>query len=574
MILKPIFLRRLQGKIMKRLLPLIILFTVSSCTHTLVESNNDSITQIQNIKNSTPWQSYLPVNASSTLIDYSSVGVNYSNSGIPDLDLPIFSVTDFGAIANDKIEDKEAIQNTIKAAEKAGGGVVYFPAGRFLINERADRRAGILISSSRVILRGSGNDKEGTELFMKYPLAPKDPKKMWTVPPMILFQPQGTLAPSSAKSGKAIAQSVIIKDAKQNDMFVVVQHASQFKAGDVVTLDMQNTAANDDFMQGKQPRDIWQEVIDKGVRASETLEVDMIKGNKVYFKQALITRINADYGWKIRSIHTINNVGIENLRFSGNFQEKFSHHKNATHDSGYTAVQLNKTTHSWVQNIVFENVSVAATVSGGVANTMMLNVIEGNRGHSCFNITFGTRNLTALNIDKTNHGQWHGPGASHLSVGNVIWRFISPKSRGIDSHGLFPRFTLYDNVTTFGFGGWGGNYKNLPNHLEGLLFWNFVQTGDSVGEWNDGVFNFWDIDKPKSQPYTFFTAVNPTLVGYEGSATGYVDEHMEHVASFGKNVALDSLYESQLLYRSGNTPLWLIKSLEQWKRLQRIHLEK
>ncbi|WP_158969902.1 DUF4955 domain-containing protein [Paraglaciecola sp. L3A3] len=550
---------------MKRVLCLATIFVFTACGQTVVKQNN--AIEKNTSENVTPWQAYLPDNPAAVFLDYSAVGVNYSNSAIPTLQLPVFDVTNYGAIADDDVEDKAGIQQAIKAAEKAGGGIVYFPAGRFLINESPDRRSGLSVGSSRVVLRGSGNDTQGTELFMRYPLAPQDPKKMWTVPPMIKFQPLGASAPSSSKQGKYIAESVIVKNAKQNDSLVVVKDAGRFKAGDVVTLDMQNTAANDDFMFNKQPRDSWQEVIKNGVRASETLEIAEVKGDKIYFKQPLITRINADYKWKIRSIHTINNVGIENLRFSGNFKDKFAHHKNATHDSGYTAVQLNRTTHSWVQNVVFRDVSVAATISGGVANSMMLNVIEGNRGHSCFNITFGTRNLTALNIDKTNDGQWHGPGASHLSVGNVIWRFVSPKSRGIDSHGLFPRFSLYDNITSFGFGGWGGNYKNLPNHLEGLVFWNFKQTGNKVGEWHKDKFNFWDVDAPKEQAYTFFSAVNPVLIGYEGSAEGYLDEHTGHVASFGKRVALDSLYEAQLSERLGETPKWLGQRLSEWQEL-------
>lgn len=338
---------------------------------------------------------------------------------------------------------------------------------------------------------------------------------------------------------------------------------------------MQNTAANDDFMFGKKPRANWQQVIDKGVKAVETLEVSHIAGSKVYFKQPLITRIKSKYGWKIRSVHTLKNVGMENLAFTGNFKEKFVHHKNATHDSGYSAIQLTRTSHSWVKNIVFRNVSVAASISGGVANTLIHNVIEGNSGHACFNITFGTRNLTAMNIDKTNDGQWHGPGTSHASVGNVIWRFISPKSRGIDSHGGFPRYTLYDNVTSFGFGGWGGNYKNLPNHLEGLIFWNFVQTGEKIGEWHKGDFNFWDINySTKDQPYTFFTAINPTIIGYEGSATGYNKEHTGQVTSFGKNVPLDSLFEAQLIYRLGTEPKWMNKAHIDWKSLQNNYLSK
>jgi hypothetical protein len=331
---------------------------------------------------------------------------------------------------------------------------------------------------------------------------------------------------------------------------------------------MQNTLANDDFLLGKKPRFNWDYVINKGVQVKETLELERVEGNRLYFKQPLITRIDTDYGWKVRSLNYITHVGIENLRFTGNFKEEFVHHKNAFHDSGFTAVTLTHTTHSWVRNIVFNNVSDAANISGGVANTIMLNAIEGNRGHASFGMKFGTRNLTALNLDVTDNGQWHGPGASHLAVGSVIWRFISPKSRGIDSHGAFPRYTLFDKVTSYGFGGWGGNFKNLPNHLEGLVFWNFKQTGEKVGEWHKDKFNFWDIHAPKEQPYTFFSATNPVLVGYEGSATGYQQNQVSHVSSFGENVPVDSLYEAQLKYRLGKEPVWINEALQEWEALQ------
>lgn len=44
-----------------------------------------------------------------------------------------FFVTDYGAIGNGIADDTIAIQNTINAAEAAGGGVVYFPAGVYVV---------------------------------------------------------------------------------------------------------------------------------------------------------------------------------------------------------------------------------------------------------------------------------------------------------------------------------------------------------------------------------------------------------------------------------------------------------
>ena len=43
-----------------------------------------------------------------------------------------FNIKDFGAVGDGKTVDTKAINNTIDAATKAGGGTVYFPAGTYL----------------------------------------------------------------------------------------------------------------------------------------------------------------------------------------------------------------------------------------------------------------------------------------------------------------------------------------------------------------------------------------------------------------------------------------------------------
>lgn len=46
----------------------------------------------------------------------------------------IFNVVNYGAVANDNVDDKNAIGAAVNAAIAAGGGVVYFPAGIYLCN--------------------------------------------------------------------------------------------------------------------------------------------------------------------------------------------------------------------------------------------------------------------------------------------------------------------------------------------------------------------------------------------------------------------------------------------------------
>ena len=44
----------------------------------------------------------------------------------------IFNITDFGAVSDGTTKDTQSIQKAIDAANEAGGGTVYFPAGTYL----------------------------------------------------------------------------------------------------------------------------------------------------------------------------------------------------------------------------------------------------------------------------------------------------------------------------------------------------------------------------------------------------------------------------------------------------------
>lgn len=526
------------------------LVLLSACAATPVAEQNAS---------ADTWAKYLASTTAKTpFIDFSRAGVNYSETGIPDPDLPVFNVVDYGAVANDELEDRQAIQDAIHAAEQAGGGIVLFPKGKFLLNEQTGRMQGITISHSNIILRGSGSEEGETELFMKYPLDSATPKKMWTTPPMLSFL--------GDTENKNIAETSITEDSSFGSNYVTVSDAGGFKVNDMVSLKMQSVSANEHYLQGKKTRDIWHSINEEGVEIAELHQVTSIQENRLYFANPILVEIKSDDDWQVHSVPSIVGVGLEDITFTGNFHEDFVHHKSIVHDSGYTAVKLDGTMHSWVKNCRFVNVSSAVTLHRGLANSALLNIIEGNRGHNSFAVTFGTRNLVGLNIDRTNKGQWHGPGASHFSVGNVFWRFESPASRGIDAHAGYPRHTLFDKLSSYGFGGWGGNYKNLPNHLEGMVFWNFKHTGPNKDAHDEEILNFWNIDLPDTNKYGYLTAVNPVLVGYEGPIKEVNQDNVSIVESMGEHVLPVSLYEAQLKKRLGKIPGWVEDGLKQWQQ--------
>src|SRR5450432_2682394 len=60
------------------------------------------------------------------------------------------NVHDFGATGDGSTDDAAAIQSAINQATSAGGGVVFFPPGTFLIG------SGLKITGSNIALQGSG----------------------------------------------------------------------------------------------------------------------------------------------------------------------------------------------------------------------------------------------------------------------------------------------------------------------------------------------------------------------------------------------------------------------------------
>ncbi len=90
--------------------------------------------------------------------DFSHAGYKAGESSIPMVNGPVFNVTNapFQADPTGAIDSTTAIQNAINAAESAGGGVVYLPAGLFRISLQGANAYVLRMDASGVVLRGAG----------------------------------------------------------------------------------------------------------------------------------------------------------------------------------------------------------------------------------------------------------------------------------------------------------------------------------------------------------------------------------------------------------------------------------
>ncbi len=492
-----------------------------------------------------------------TLFDYSYAGYKLGEEGIPEKfeTLKVFNVVDYGAIPNDTISDQDAIQATINAAELNGGGIVFFPPGEFLVNVKPTEANPIIITTSNIILKGSGAGKNGTiinmvdHMLQSYPDQPE-----WQVNYMFKF---------FSKKGEG-KPSTIVKNANEGSFTIEVENVENFKNAKFIQLVMApNLEAVNDALQGKPKRPHWERIIETGVTYEENHEIERVSGHTITLKDPLINAINTDFNWIAKPFHPLENIGVEDIFFKANFKDEFVHHKDFLHDNAWSIVAMSRVANSWVRRCGFGNVTGGVSLGNSYASSILMLMFEGNSGHKLTNVSQSTRILTGLIDDVSSNGQFHGASMSHRTSGSVIWRVKNPK-QGWDSHAEFPINNLVDLYEGSKMTNHGGFHGNEPHHLKGLTLWNYKRIGKP--EIN---YDFWKMTgKYAKDMYWGFSVVNPIIVGLHGSPTTFNEENLGYLESLGDFVLPGSLYEAQLKFRLKKTPKWIPETLKEWKTIK------
>jgi hypothetical protein len=480
-------------------------------------------------------------NDKNILPEFSYAGYHHGEDEIPNgKNYNIFDVTAFGAIPNDSLSDKNAIQNAITAANKLGGGIVFFPKGRFLVNENGDKPTKIISKGSNIIFRGSGSGINGTELYMKNALPPADPSKMWTVPPLFTF----------TSSGNDLKIGTVTESAKVGSFIIKANNTEGLKKGDWIILKILDNDEGliKEELGENQVNPAWTYLVNKGIDVKIFYQIKKVDKKTITLLAPVSYNIDSKYKWEIYRFANSEEIGVENIAFVGNWKEKFVHHRSWQDDSGFTMLHFARTTNSWIKDCRFTDCSVAAIVLQS-ANISVLNCkITGNGGHEAITSNGSTNVLIAKCKDESS--QWHSFGSSHGAMNTVIWKCTYPPTTCFESHASQPRNTLLDGVQ----GGLmrnrgGGAIENMPNHMQGLVMWNYVQTNEASKD-----FEFWPLKEE------YWKIPKPIIVGYTSSGTTFNLSQLGYSESIGQQVEPISLYEAQLKLRLRKTPNWL-KSL-------------
>lgn len=506
------------------------------------------------------WQAFVAAKdraPAGILADYSYAGYRHGEAAIPSVAGPVFEVTTFGAIPDDDRSDEAAIRLAIAAAEEAGGGVVLFPPGRFLVwTERASQRS-ILISRSGVVLRGAGSAAGGTVIQAvhsgygtgPYPV-PKKGADFAAIPYVFAFQAQPAAAPAAA---------ALVDGAVPRASFVLpVDSAASFHPGDWITVGVRTNALNPILLDGLATDPSWTRLGD-GAALNESHQIRAVGEKSLTLHEPLLVGLGADFGARVVKATRIQEVGVEDIAFVGGWLADFVHHRNALDDEGWDALLFDGVAHGWVRRCSFTNFTSGVYLIRSSACSIIQNRYAGNRGHyNAAARTDSSFNLLGLSEDGADH--LHAVSTGNRSAGTVLWRWRLSPSQSVDSHGNGPYTTLVDRVDGGTFTKSGGPGPSFPNHFTGLTFWNFLFQGPDPMP-----INLWEMRKNGVAKF-----VRPLFVGLHGLPVEFTPGTLLDNESAGVPVAPESLYEAQLRLRLGSSPAWIAAARAEWAVLRTL----
>ncbi len=464
---------------------------------------------------------------SSTVPDYSYAGYHFSEKSLPDISgWTHFNVEDYGAIPNDELYDDEAIQATINAAEASGApAVVFFPAGKFVVSNDNSVANFIQISRDSIVLKGSGSEAGGTEIFM-------DERRVQNGHWQFVFEPAATTVTTI---------TTIEAPVSRGDFSVLVNNSSQLEIGKTIHIYHKSEAFARAHFGDLPLSDTWTRLFGsgQGMTVYEPHIISAINGNRVTFKnpvQADLPKLATTF--VVRELTTIGEVGVEDILFTSdweNYGEPFVHHKNDIHDYAWNAVEFKNVKNSWVRNCEFRSWSQVINVEQSIGVTIENIKITGEKGHASV-ITKRSFGLLVKDSEDLT-GQHHGPGTGYQAVNTVYQRFEMQKDQSVDSHSGQPYATLLDDVQGGDFDQNGGPIESYPHHGQHLTFWNFRHSSTS-----GKTYDFWPSGR------NGFTYAYPLFVGFQSDTDiTFLNEGLNELED--QMVEPRSLFDAQLNLR-------------------------
>lgn len=514
------------------------------------ESYNDTATYwTPNI-----WTEFNLDKENSILYDYSYAGYKSTDEAIPDVMVKT-SITNYGAVANDSIDDTKALQDAIDYVSSLGGGAVEIPVGKFLLGE------GSSISHvkipSNVVIRGEGNTEQGSILFISSLVCSESNCSYG----------QGVLSTANDDFIQYPSKTITATSPK-GTYLLSLNNTSELNSGDAVRVRMYNpnvngTRTNDLSLlltNPLTPEPQWTNYTKYAPFECVFVIDEIINSTTIKLKQPLMQEISIDWIPKLEPLNFIEGVGIENLRIESAFAGDYSHHKNWEVDYGWSAIYLHNARNSWVRDVVIEDMTQDIQLNNSMNITIERVIIDGKNGHHGIKLNNSWFNLVKDCYIKTY--RTHAIGVANMAHGNVFTNIAIDNPDGmIDFHGGgFSSNNLFEKINNTHVDS-GGAIQNMPHAGQYNTFWNIISNTTQVGkpglDFFSGYYNYDGNPNPNGTPFNhenFKLYPKSIMVGVydpeylieiDYSTSDRNDEWLYNEGFNQANVFPESLYEAQ-----------------------------
>jgi hypothetical protein len=167
------------------------------------------------------------------LQDFSYAGYHAGEKKIPDQPSgQIYDVTKspYSADKTGRTNSTTAIQAAINAAESAGGGIVFFPAGTYSLQHQTGKAYALRVSKSNIVLKGENSDT--TKIFLNSSVSRSKS--------IIEVSPEND---TNWKSSTGTSVNYLSSNAEVASTTIPLSTTPQFKVGDLIVLTHDDTPA-------------------------------------------------------------------------------------------------------------------------------------------------------------------------------------------------------------------------------------------------------------------------------------------------------------------------------------------
>ncbi|MCY4157555.1 MAG: glycosyl hydrolase family 28-related protein [Gammaproteobacteria bacterium] len=451
--------------IYKRLLPPfgVVLLILSLSALVADQSRNElpALLSIETIKR----ENYLP--------DFSFAGYGNGLAAMPDASGTVIEVDDFGASANDQVDDTQAVLAAIAHANGVDGPVIVrFSTGRYIVS-------GVMkIERSDFVLQGAGSGAGGTVLYFPRPLKQVDrsasldelrkylveldkrefdpdrnlndyfSEYSWSGGFIWIQKPGMRAAPYLVEYDPEIEKLADIEAGARGARTITLASVADIDPGDIIQLQWINRAGPDagiiKSLYGAEYRSAgshhWSFPERPLVR--QTSRVLRVDGRNVQLADPLLHDANDAIPAQVAAWDGLRRVGIEDIRLEFPDSPFFGHHL----ERGYNGIYFTSSFDSWVRNIRITNAD-SGILSYNSASLTYKDVITDGARRAHYAVHMGNvHNVLAENITIMNpvlHSLSFNTQSTKCVFKNAEV-FVSP---ALDQHAGANHQNLFDNVT-------------------------------------------------------------------------------------------------------------------------------